>query len=381
MTPIITTNFDDHIGLAVVRSLGRNNIDFRVVSNTKKTLAWYSRYCEKKILNRFDLDFFLKLSEEDVIFPMLEETMLLLAKNKAKLQCRLGFSDYETLRTASDKSLLIQHAIKNNIPCPKTFFITNREDIRDCISVIDFPVILKPGRGAGGKGIQSIDSPDQLPAIAERSLANNGPLLLQEKIPFTKKYTIGALCNFEHELKRVCVMQELRNYPVETGQACYVETVNEPGLVQFAEKLLSSMDFVGIADIDLVIDSRDNQPKLMEINPRFWGSLQLAINAGVDFPYLLNTMLIDGDIEKSLGYQTGVRCRYVVYTEIKRLITILRGDYPARYKRKVLLDFFKMHDNDSYYIFSREDIIPFFGLGYIKLLRKLGLAENPAERH
>lgn len=373
LRPIITTNFDDHIGLAVVRSLGRNTIDFQVVSNTNKTLAWYSRYCKNKFLSRSDLDFFLKLSGEDVIFPMHEETMLLLAKNKSKLQCRLGFSKYETLQTASDKSLLIQHAIKNNIPCPKTFFITDPEEIRDCISTIDFPVILKPGRGAGGKGILLIDSPQQLPAIAETSLAVHGHVLIQEKIPFTKKYTIGALCNFDHELKRVCVMQELRNHPVETGQACYVETVNEPALVKFAETLLSSLDFVGIADIDLVIDSRDNKPKLMEINPRFWGSLQLAINAGVDFPYLLHTMLINGDVEKSLAYETGVRCRYVVYTEIKRLLTILRGNYPASDKRKALLDFFKIHDKDSYYIFSRDDIVPFFGLGYIKLLRKLAL--------
>ena len=35
--------------------------------------------------------------------------------------------------------------------------------------------------------------------------------------------------------------------------------------------------------------------------------------------------------------------------------------------------------NDNYYIFSRDDIAPFFGLGYIKLLRKLGLEENLAE--
>jgi predicted ATP-grasp superfamily ATP-dependent carboligase len=378
--PIITTNFDDHIGLSVARSLGRKKIDFQIISNTKNTLAWYSRYSENKIVGRYDLSFFSKLSGNDLIFPMLEETMLLLAKNKEKLQCTMGFSDYETLRTASDKSLLLKHAMEHNIPCPKTFFITNREDIRNCVPVIDFPAIVKPGRGAGGKGIRSIDSPDHLPAITEKLLADNGHFLIQEKIPFTTKYTIGSLCNFEHEIKRVCVIKELRNYPVETGQACYVETVKEPGLVKFAENLLKSLDFVGIADIDLVIDARDNKPKLMEINPRFWGSMQVAINAGVDFPQLLHTMLVEGDVEKDFSYKAGMRCRYMLYTDLIRLVTILRGNYPGEYKRKAVLDFFTLPHNDKYYVFSDEDIVPFFGLGYIKLLRKLGLEKTAEQR-
>ena len=374
--PIITTNTDDHIGLAVVRSLGKKNIDFQVVSNTKNTLAWYSRYCKNKIISRYDLDFFSKLSKEDIVFPMLEDTMLLLSKNASTLQCQLGCSDFETLQKATDKSLLIQHAIRHNIPCPKTFFITKPEDIKECVSAIDFPAILKPSRGAGGKGILSVDSPALPPAIAEKFLADNGHFLLQEKIPYTTKYTIGALCNAEHELKRVCVIKELRNYPIETGQACYVETVNEPGLVSLAEKLLKSLNFVGVADIDLVIDSRDNQPKLMEINPRFWGSMQVAINAGVDFPNLLYTMLSDGDIEKSLSYKTGIRCRYMLYADLMRLFTIMRSDYPAGYKRKAIRDFFIIPKDDDYYVYSHEDIMPFFGLTYIKLLRKLGIEKK-----
>ena len=376
MRPIITTNIDDHIGLAVVRSLGKNNIDFQVVSNTKNTLAWYSRYCNNKIIGRYDLDFFSKLSKDDVIFPMLEDTMLLLSKHASKLQCQLGCSDYETLQKATDKSLLIQHALEHKIPCPKTFFITKPEDIKDCVPDIEFPAILKPSRGAGGKGTRSIDSPELLREIADKSLINNGSFLLQEKIPYTTKYTIGALCNSEHELKRICVIKELRNYPVETGQACYVETVNEPRLIKMAENLLKSLNFVGIADIDLIIDSRDNQPKLMEINPRFWGSMQVAINAGVDFPNLLYTMLRDGDIEKSLSYKTGIRCRYMFSNDLMRLITIMQSDYSREYKRKALRDFFIFPEDDGYYVYSNDDIMPFFGLAYIKLIRKLGLEKK-----
>jgi predicted ATP-grasp superfamily ATP-dependent carboligase len=374
--PIITTNTDDHIGLAVVRSLGKNNIDFQIVSNTKNTLAWYSRYCNNKIIGRYDLDFFSKLSKEDVIFPMLEDTMLLLAKHKLKLQCQMGFSDYETLQIAADKSLLVQHAIEHKIPCPKTFFITKPEDIQECASTIDFPTILKPSRGASGKGILSVDFPALLPAIAYEYFGKDGPFLLQEKIPYDERYSVAILMNYDHKLRRCCVLRVIRAFPMETGPSTFVISVERPDLVKLGELLLESIGFYGIAEIEFVIDKRDNSPKLMEINPRFWGSLQGAINAGVDFPNLLNTMIRDGDIEKSLSYKTGIRCRYILYTDLMRLITLMQSDYPAGYKRKALRDFFIIPKDEGYYVYSHDDILPFFGLTYIKLLRKLGLEKK-----
>jgi predicted ATP-grasp superfamily ATP-dependent carboligase len=373
--PIITTNTDDHIGLAVIRSLGKHNIDFQVVSKSQNTLGRYSRYCRDKVIGRSDLEFFSKLSKDDVVFPMIEDIMVLLAKNKSKLQCQLGFSDYQTILKTRDKSLLVHHAIEHNIPCPKTFFITTPEDIKELTSAIDYPVVLKPSRGAGGKGIVFVDSPDLLPGISNKFLIKNGPFLLQEKIPFTTKYTVGALCNSEHELRRICVIKELRNYPMATGQACYVETVNEPGLVKLTEKLLKSLDFFGVADIDIIIDKRDNQPKLMEINPRFWGSMQVAINAGVDFPYLLYRMLDEGDIEKSLSYKTGVRCRYLLFNDLFRLIRFIQGSYSSKDKINALRDFLRFQEDGGYYVYSSDDRLPLLGLTYIKMLKKLGRSE------
>ena len=40
--------------------------------------------------------------------------------------------------------------------------------------------------------------------------------------------------------------------------------------------------------VEFKLDARDGVAKLMEINGRFWGSLQLAVDAGVDFPAILS---------------------------------------------------------------------------------------------
>lgn len=57
-------------------------------------------------------------------------------------------------------------------------------------------------------------------------------------------------------------------------------------------------------------DTRDGITKLMEINGRFWGSLQLAIDAGVDFPWLLYRLAVVGDITPVFSYKEGVRLRW-----------------------------------------------------------------------
>ena len=373
MRSIVTTNSDDHIGLAVIRSLAKNNLDFQVLSRTRNTIGLSSRYCKNKTIGNFDLNFFSKLSNDNVILPMVEDTMVLLSKNRSHLQCQLGFSDYEIIQKTRDKSLLMQHAIEHKIPCPKTLFVKNHEDIRQCNSAMVFPVVLKPSHGSGGKGIVFVDSLKKLQNIADKYLELYGPFLIQEKIPFTSKYTVGALCNSNSELKRVCVIKELRNYPIETGQACYVETVDDPKLIDMSEKLLKSLNFFGIADIDYIIDSRDNKPKLMEINPRFWGSMQVAINSGVDFPSLLCRMLADGDIERSLSYKTGVRCRYVFFNDLFRLASVMQGKYTFTEKRQFLHDFLRFPRTDGYYVYSPDDLLPFFELAYIKIARKLHL--------
>ena len=65
-------------------------------------------------------------------------------------------------------------------------------------------------------------------------------------------------------------------------------------------------------------DIRDNQFKLMEINPRFWGSLDLSIASGIDFPYLLYKMAVEGDIKPTFNYRTGLRYAWTLPIDLVR---------------------------------------------------------------
>ena len=359
MTVIIKSAPADVVSLAVTRSLGKQHIDFTVYSKKTETLASYSKFCKNTSISQNDLEFFSTLSPSDIIFPIDETIMLQISKNKKKLSCSLAFPEYPTLETVTNKSFLVRHALEQGIPCPQSVFIERPEDMRNLKKILEFPAVLKPDRGSGGKGITFVNSMKEFHTIGVGFFEKYGPFVIQEKIPFVHKYTVGVLCNADSKVRRACIIKEIRNYPVETGPACYVETVTSPEILNLSVRLMESLNYFGIADIDFLIDSRTGKPQLMEINPRFWGSLQVAINAGVDFPSLLFELMKDGDIEKSMNYKTGIRCRHLVFDDLLRLFSILKGNFGWSYKVKSITDFLTFHPEDGYYIFSLEDLKPF----------------------
>jgi predicted ATP-grasp superfamily ATP-dependent carboligase len=86
-------------------------------------------------------------------------------------------------------------------------------------------------------------------------------------------------------------------------------------------RLLKSLDWKGIAMVEWKIDVATQRPMLMEINPRFWGSLELAVRAGVDFPYLYALAAAGQPLPALPTYADGVRCRWLIPGEILRFLS------------------------------------------------------------
>ena len=177
--------------------------------------------------------------------------------------------------------------------------------------------------------------------------------------------------NNEQVMKRCCVLRANRFHPISSEQASFVETVDKPHLVNMGKTLLQSIGYSGIAEIEFVIDRRNNEPKLMEINPRFWGSLPGGISSGVDFPYLLYKMVKEGDIEKNLDYKKGIKTRIVFPHEYQRLRGIIMGQYPAKFKIASVLEFLKFYQDDAYFIFDVYDLKPFLSVFFDTVNRRI----------
>ncbi len=106
------------------------------------------------------------------------------------------------------------------------------------------------------------------------------------------------------------VCKRIRTYPALAGPTSCGQAVHWPDLSEKATGLLKEMHWYGPAEVEFRIDPRDGTPVFMEVNPRLWGSLHTGILAGVDFPYLLYRMAMDGDIQPVETYRTDMKARY-----------------------------------------------------------------------
>jgi hypothetical protein len=108
--------------------------------------------------------------------------------------------------------------------------------------------------------------------------------LVQERIPKEgDSLGVSALFDENSRVKAAFVHRRLREYPITGGPSTLRESVSRPEILELGLSLLKALDWFGVAMVEFKMDPRDDTPKLMEVNPRFWGSLQLAISSGVHF--------------------------------------------------------------------------------------------------
>jgi predicted ATP-grasp superfamily ATP-dependent carboligase len=80
------------------------------------------------------------------------------------------------------------------------------------------------------------------------------------------------------------VHERVHEVPFTGGASSYRRSIPPiPALLADAERILTSLEWHGVAMVEFRVDLH-GQHWLIEINPRLWGSLALAIDAGVDFP-------------------------------------------------------------------------------------------------
>jgi len=310
--------------LAVVRSLGRKGIQVTVGERTYLNTSFFSKYCSKRLLypsprqhpDQF-ISFLLeeiKKNHYDCLFPMEEETLLLIAKFQPEISkyTYLLIPPLETIEFVRDKGKLIPFAECHGIPVPKTYETYNQKR-----SVLPTPAVIKPRVSSGSFGIVYVKKEQDLPSSYQKVHERYPFPLIQEYIPDGGgTFGISALFDESSNVRAAFVHKKLRMYPVQGGPSTLREGVEHPQIMELGLSLLKALKWVGVAMAEFKVDPRDGLPKLMEVNPRFWGSLQLAIFSGVDFPYLMLKMAKGETFDPVLHYPVGRRSRWLLFGDL-----------------------------------------------------------------
>lgn len=230
--------------------------------------------------------------------------------------------DRDAFAVARDKGRTMDVARRLGIPCPETFIPSSAQDLRSLVNARPgASFVVKPRTGSGSSGI--VYGADIARVSLDRHWEEHGPLLLQERIPATGTARgVSMLFDRDGRLRASFAHERVRQYPVTGGPSTRRRSVPLDELHELSRSLLEALGWRGIAMVEWKSDPATGRTLLMEINPRFWGSLALAVRAGVDFP----TLYADAALGRSLPpspppYRTNVACTWLMPGDILRYMS------------------------------------------------------------
>jgi len=354
--------------LPFMRALRKRGHYIGVVCPSRCCEGYFSRYVDKRLLwpgiHKDGEGFYLCLldyirnNQCDVILPLGDVSAHLVSLHKQELSkyTAMAVPDYEIFMRAADKSWTMDYCMKNNIPCPRTYN-PEKETLEKIISKVRFPVMVKPTRGIGAIGLHRLDTADELRKHYSTIHEKYGPLIIQEFILLSEtQFQAEAFCNAQSKMVVCMVIGKPRFFPVTGGTSTCNITIKHPDIVENVRRLLEGIKWVGSADVDLILDPRDNVPKILEINPRVTAGIKIGFEAGIDYADLQLRLAFGKDIPVIRDYKLGVVLRNL-------FLDILWYKYSDKVARKKtnprFCQFFGK--NIRYQTFRKDDPLPLFG--------------------
>ena len=382
---VLVTDGRQRPALAIVRSLGRRGLPVLVGAETPASLASSSRYCERhvtypppeqdqKAFDRFILGL-ARRGEIDVILPVTDVAMAAISANQDALRhhCALACPPFAAFEAVTDKWSLIRRAEACHVPTPRTRLVEGLSDLYNTIEdFADEPAVVKPVRsrvrtGAGwtATSVHYARSRAEIRNLFERTEhLQRFPSLVQQRIVGSG---VAIFVLFEHgRLLADFAHRRLREKPPSGGASVLCESVAvDPRLREFAVRLLGPLGWHGVAMLEFKQDARTGDLYLIEVNGRFWGSLQLAIASGVDFPFMTYQLATGERPSVPRGYTVGIKCRWLLGDLDHLLIRLSRSAADlnladcAPSKVRATLDFLKFVEPGLHYeILSPGDPAP-----------------------
>jgi D-aspartate ligase len=312
-------------GLSFVRSLGRRGIPVLVL-DAGSAVGMHSHYGYGVPLSReqgnpdqwleFLRDLAERVPEPPVLFATSDQHMLFLAQHTEDLRDRFRFlvPSPNVVETIVNKRRQYALAGSAGIPIPATFFPDSLGELRAVATEISYPCILKPesyvGRRKIGKKVVNVASPDALEAEYQRLVEPGTPFMVQEVVPGEDSNLYGYLAfwDADGEERAWLTKRKLRQYPLGFGDGCLQVTTDAPEVADLSRRLLRAFGYRGFVVTEFKWDERDQMFRLIEVNPRTSGGNQMAISAGIDFPWIGYQYLVGrSEGAPSVAFKRGVR--------------------------------------------------------------------------
>lgn len=239
-----------------------------------------------------------------VLLPSHDETVVI-AKNRHLFPptCEIPLAPVDLLELANNKSKSQKFAYKHRLPTAERIQYHSLSELQESLFKGNYGrLVIRLQKSNSAKGVFYANDNADCIEIIEMLIKKHG--LDDTRLPVVQKFVQGEgwgvsclywngerIAHFTH--------RRLREKTETGGTSTLREHQPNEYLEEMAFVLLDKLNWHGLAMVEFKFDPETRNGWFIEINPRLWGSIHLAISAGVEFPWLLYLCATEGaDVAK-----------------------------------------------------------------------------------
>ncbi|MGZ4846324.1 MAG: ATP-grasp domain-containing protein [Halobacteriota archaeon] len=284
---VAVTGVGGGVGQGIIKSLQDTEYDVIAIDSEELAAGLYA--ARKSYLGLYAkdgrfIDRIVEICKTEnckILFPGLDAELASLSKEVHLLRANDIYpvvSRPEVIEICDDKLYTSAFLKRHDFPYPETF------DLSGYAGELDFPVILKPTKGARSAGVFLVDDKKQFDALSESLSASS--YVVQEYIE-GEEYTCGTVTLENNCIGVISMKRQLR-----AGDTYKAFVVKNYALEEFVKSVITVLKPFGACNIQLRV--RNGVPYIFEINARCSGTTAARTLAGFNEPKMICDFISKG---------------------------------------------------------------------------------------
>ncbi len=328
---VLVTDGSYKHALGIVRSLGRRGHRVGVIGSRRLSPAFFSRfaYASSPCPDSLDspTEFINCMSQRirewsiQLVITVGYASVEACAMNAERLRDTGVFMlipSATQFAEASDKWQMITNARSAGLSVPDSCLPESLDEARAFLRRCYGRCVAKLRRESLGKGATLVTNESQLDTLFGHSNQSRfGTVILQE---YVSGHGSGYMALAEGgRVVREFAHRRLREMPASGGYSTAAESIRNQSLMDQGRQLFETMTWNGPGMVEFRADG--DRRWFIEFNPKFWGSLDLALHCGADFPGDLCRMASGNDLTNRPmpEYRVGDRAWWPWRGDVRRL--------------------------------------------------------------
>jgi cation diffusion facilitator CzcD-associated flavoprotein CzcO/predicted ATP-grasp superfamily ATP-dependent carboligase len=339
---ILVTDGETRSVVAACRGLASAGFRVGAVAGTRPAPAHWSRSVAERIRLPHPLehgDTFVEgirgailKGSYGVLIPGSDASLDILSRRRERIEpyTSMGLPPHGAVVAALNKLQLADAAVQAGLGAPETAVCDTADEAVAAAERMGFPVLLKPVSSlidvAGVPmrvGSVRVDDPGRLAGLAP---SYGTPCLIERTEQGSIVSYAGVLA--DGRLLGTAVSRYARTWYPNAGNVCFSETIEvDPALTDRVLELLQILRWQGIFELEL-IERPDGSFAVLDLNPRLYGSVALAIAAGANLPAIWAHWLL-GETPAPATARPGVHYRWED-ADLRHALTAVREGHPGK---------------------------------------------------